>query len=303
MPNLLVWYVGDRNPSITETITVDGEPFDLSASTVTFNMREVGTDTLTIDAASATIVTAPSGSVRYDWASGDVDTAGTYLIWWEVTTSGKIQSVSEAVIAIRDHAPLSNTYVELERLKKRQNLDATTFADLDIEAAILAATSMVNKRCNRQFTKDTVDSTRYYTPQRLDWVAIDDLADATSVKLDLDADGTYETTLTENTDFVFEPLNAETDGWPRTAIRIIGRSGRYLPLEPRSVQVVGKHGWDAVPYEVVSATELRAARLLKRRETPYGLDNSVGFDGATVRIPRFDSDEEALLAPFVRLTV
>jgi hypothetical protein len=102
----LVWYVGDRNPSISENITIDGVPFDLSASTVKFKMRAAGSSTLKVDAA-ATIVTPPGtdGVVRYDWAALDVDTAGDYLAWWEVTTGGKVQAVSEFFLEIRPHAP------------------------------------------------------------------------------------------------------------------------------------------------------------------------------------------------------
>ena len=100
----LVWYVGDRSPSITETITIDGVAFDLSSSTVRFKMRAANSSTLKVDA-SATITSAANGQVRYDWASLDVDTAGDYLVWWEVTTAGKVQAVAEAFVEIRAHAP------------------------------------------------------------------------------------------------------------------------------------------------------------------------------------------------------
>jgi hypothetical protein len=104
----LVWYVGDRSPSISETITVDFEPFDLSSSTVAFKMRLAGSSTLKVNAA-AIIVDAANGEVRYDWAALDVDTAGDYLAWWEITTAGKVQAVSEVFIEIRPHSPDART--------------------------------------------------------------------------------------------------------------------------------------------------------------------------------------------------
>ncbi len=100
----LVWYVGDRSPSITENITIDGVAFDLSSSTVRFKMRRANSSTLTVDQ-PAVIVSAPAGTVRYDWGATDTLVAGDYLAWWEVTTAGKVQEVAEFFLEIRAHAP------------------------------------------------------------------------------------------------------------------------------------------------------------------------------------------------------
>lgn len=42
---------------------------------------------------AATVTNAIGGTVRYDWASGDVDTPGLFRGQWEVTTSAKTQNV------------------------------------------------------------------------------------------------------------------------------------------------------------------------------------------------------------------
>lgn len=299
MAEHLTWNVGNRDPSITQTILDEnGDPVDLSASTVKFKMRAVGSSTLKVDQPVSN-TPGSDGVVRYDWASADVNTAGQWLVWWEVTTGVRTQDVYEDLIVILDHAAVNNSYVELERLKSSVELTGTSYADVDILAAIESASRQIDLACGRRFWKDTVDSVRYYTADSNAFCRIDDVADVTAVDLDLDADGTYETSWTENTEFTFLPLNAETDGWPRTGINV--ESGNYLPWNPRALRVTGKHGWDAVPQPVETATLLLAVRLVKRaREAPFQVAG-LGLDGVAVRVPRLDTDVEQLIAPYRRL--
>lgn len=301
MPNLLVWWTGNRNPSITETITIDSDPVDLSGSTVKFQMREVGSSTLIVDSAVSNSPGA-DGVVRYDWATNDVDTAGKYLVWWRVTTSGKTQDLAEAVIEIRDHAPLSNSYAELEMLKKTLQLDGTNFADLDIQRAIDASSRGIDWECGRRFYADTdATSVRYYTPDNDACVHIDDLITLTSVLVDDDGDGTFDVTWTNNTDFTLEPLNAAAEGWPYTRITRHPRSNLWLPNFPRSVKVTGKFGWTEVPDQISQACSLMAAKLLKRsREDPGGSAEALALGGAAVRLAGADPLIRGLMAPYIR---
>lgn len=302
MPNLLAWFTGNRNPSITETITTgSGTAVDLSSSSVKFKMRAVGSSTLIVDSAVSNSPGA-DGVVRYDWAANDVDTAGQYLVWWEVTTSGKTQDMNEALIEIRDHAAVTNSYVELEDFKQTADLSGFTFADIDARGAIIAASRAIDEICGRRFYADT-DSTqvRYYSPSQGNVVPIHDLVSLTSIKLDDGDDGTFETTLTSG-QYVLEPLNAAADGKPWTKIRLRPTAFEYFSTGyPKSVEVTGKFGWSSVPQPIVEATKIIATQICKRkREAPFGVI-STSLDGGAVYIARSDPQVQMLVEPYVRL--
>lgn len=83
-----VFYIkqGDRSPGLGAFCRfADGTAQDLTACTVVFSMRKRGTTTAKVSAASAVIVAAATGEVRYDWGTTDTDTNGTYDAEFEVT--------------------------------------------------------------------------------------------------------------------------------------------------------------------------------------------------------------------------
>ena len=77
---------GTDQPSLTGTLTnKDGTPKNLStASSVRLQMRLSGEFRYTVDEV-ASVVSAPAGTVRYDWAAGDLATAGDYIAHWLIT--------------------------------------------------------------------------------------------------------------------------------------------------------------------------------------------------------------------------
>lgn len=195
---------------------------------------------------------------------------------------------------------MANEYVTSAELKATLTLTGETFADADIDRALESASRAIDDVCGarRRFYKDGSDQTRYYTPSGRRLVVIDDLADFTTLHTDEDGDGVFETAWTENTMFVFEPLNAELDGQPRQLIRAV--NWEIFPAAARSVRVVGKFGWDATPPAIKTATTILATILLKRmREAPFGIVN-LGVDTAA-RIARFDPQVSMLLDPYRRL--
>lgn len=81
----------DTWPPIQGTLEASGAPVDLTGATVRVNMKPAGGSSLTIDNATATILSAVDGEVEYAWQAADTSAAGSYTLEWEVTfATGKI---------------------------------------------------------------------------------------------------------------------------------------------------------------------------------------------------------------------
>lgn len=306
MSEQLIFWVGNRNPSIVETITSGGSAVDLSSSTVKFQAREVGATALLVDAAVSNSPGA-DGVVRYDWSATDIQSGGILyearhaLVWWRVTTSGKTQDMSEALIEVRDHSPAPNGYVELEQLKSTLELTGQSFADEDLRSCILSASRDIDEACGRKFYLGATAAIRYYTPDSARILVIDDLVDCDEVAVDRGGDGTFEETLTLNTDFVLEPLNASSDSAPWEYLRTRTQAAPLPVGVERSVRITGQFGWSEVPAPIQTATRILASRLFKRsREAPFGIVTVGSEATAAMRLSRTDPDVASLIAPYVR---
>ena len=197
---------------------------------------------------------------------------------------------------------MASDYITLAELKATLSLTAETYADADISAAITAASRAIDKITRRRFWLDVgTTNVRFYSPDRLTRLDIDDLVTLTSVTVDSAGNGTWADTWTLNTDFVLEPLNAAEDGFPWEKI-IVHPLGKFLfPTSyPRSVQITGQFGWSAIPSGVVDYTTILATVLLRRkREAPFGIV-AMGMDGGAIRIARTDPQAALLIGPYIR---
>lgn len=89
--------INDRLPDYTAILkqgvgTSSEAVIDLTGYTVTFTMRLLSTSTVKVSAA-ATVDSATAGTVRYAWGATDLDTAGTYECFWQITAGGKTRTI------------------------------------------------------------------------------------------------------------------------------------------------------------------------------------------------------------------
>lgn len=154
---------------------------------------------------------------------------------------------------------------------------AANLSDSGDDAGILinltAISRYIENLMSRTFNQDAEDTTRIYVgPRRTNNPAdarsifIDDIVSVTTLKVDTNGDGLFsdETELAV-TDFELWPLNAAqgSEARPFTRIELPPSSSTTIGFPPGArIQVVGIHGWPAVPAPVKQAT-IEITRLLR----------------------------------------
>ena len=171
--------------------------------------------------------------------------------------------------------------------------------DAAISAAITAASRAIDGLCGRVFYQDT--GTRYFTADDSQWLDIDDLVSVTTLQTD-DGDRTYGDTWATS-DYDLTPDNAAAKSWPYTCVTLTPAGDYAFPVGVRKgVKITGTWGWPAVPDAIGEATIILALRLLKRKDTPFGVAGTPDM-GLIQNIPRTDPDVVMMVAPFRRLDV
>ena len=168
---------------------------------------------------------------------------------------------------------ITNGYATLAELKSYLKID-DSMEDTLLENIVEAASRSIDRIANRRFYLDANASARTFRPQSLLRVIVDDIGSSTGlvVKTDPDETGTYQTTLTLNTDYILEPVNAAQKGRPWTYITIVSGESFSLPTTYRpQVEVTARWGWPSVPDDINQATLILSADLYKRKDSIGGV--------------------------------
>jgi hypothetical protein len=192
-------------------------------------------------------------------------------------------------------------YATSAELKSFLRIDAAdTSEDAEIAFALTAASRAIDRFANRQFgvvaSAEARTFTGRYDSNLKGWVVdVDDFMTATGlvIKTDEDIDLTFETTLTETP--LKLPLNADKNGMPWKQLLFREES---LPSHIGGVEVTAKWGWTAIPDAITEACLIQAARLMKRRDAPFGVAGSPEMGNELRLLSELDPDVKVLVSTY-----
>lgn len=182
---------------------------------------------------------------------------------------------------------ITNGLCTLEQAKSALNINDAADNVL-IELAVGAASRSIEHYLGAHFFVDTTATVREFVANDHLTVTITEGISTTSgltVKTDSAGDGTFETTLVLNTDFVVRPTNAAVWYPKRPYTQIVRLTGSFpFPSngEP-GVEVTAKFGWPAIPDDVTLACILLAKDLVKAKDAPFGVAGSNDFGVLRIR--------------------
>lgn len=173
--------------------------------------------------------------------------------------------------------------------------------EAEMGLACEAASRIIDQVCGRQFGQVDAAEARHYD---VEWdrelglyvADIDDLmtTDNLVVNAGTEALGTDE--------YVLLPRNAAATGDPWTEIGAETAEEPTVGRGPRELIITAEWGWTAVPDAIKQATLLQAARLLKRKDAPFGVAGSpqLGTDLRLLEHADVDAKVITMVAKFRR---
>lgn len=138
---------------------------------------------------------------------------------------------------------MANAYATLTALKSASylNLSSATTHDAYLVILLEMASRLIDKECRRVFY--VYNGTRYYDGAETVLFFPDDILSITTFKLDEDADGTFETSLTETTDYNLHPYNEYPKMWAQVSDLTTATISNFVPDTKKAVQIVGSFGY------------------------------------------------------------
>lgn len=183
-------------------------------------------------------------------------------------------------------------YITLSQMKARMGITEST-RDVEMSAALLAASRAIDDHCGRFFWADADVSARTYrvrgrrAPMADEYCIItDDFLTTTGLVVEISDDQTAWSDVTSDVD----PVPGE---WPDVTARPYVRITSLTPWTTRYVRVTARWGWPAVPSQVLESTRLLSSRFFRRKDSPEGVLGSA--DWGAIRVSGRDPDVVALL--------
>ena len=168
----------------------------------------------------------------------------------------------------------------------------------EIEAAQLAADSMVNAHCQRTFVVPTVATARTFIASDSYTMSVPDIANTTGLVI---VDNGTTITVAGYQLEIFPgypgPIDVTGRTRPYTIIRRMSGSWSADSNNDDVLSITARWGWPAIPPEVALASKLMTRDLLLARDTAFGIVQVGDFS----RRVAANGVVEALLAPFRRV--
>lgn len=199
---------------------------------------------------------------------------------------------------------ISNGYTTLATFQAYTGMSTVTADEtVNIEKAIESASRSIDRMTNRRFWADATATARQYRATDFYRLFVDDISSTTGlmVKTDTGGDGTYETTLTFNVDYILDPINAPQQERPFTVVTMVGTTLFPSPINLRpGIQVTAKFGWynGIPPDDVEEACLILSTDLVKRASSVGGV---LGLSElGAIRMSPLGRDVQAMVRPYRR---
>ena len=174
---------------------------------------------------------------------------------------------------------ITNGYATLTQIKNYLSISDSTDNDL-LEDLVESSSRSIDRIANRRFYADAAASARKYRAYSDVFIYTDDISSTSGliVKIDEGGNGTFNKTLTLDTDYILDPLTASDLGRPFTQLTMVSNTESW-PIFPGitqnglrpGVEVTAKWGWPSVPDDITTACLILTADLYKRKDAPGGV--------------------------------